>query len=101
VPTHHVLVDHDRPVLAERAHRQLAVPRNPELSHQDHVDRCTDGAGDLHRDRDATAGQADDDGRAVTTMPGKAFPHLLTQALASVDPIVEHDPIVPLRPSDV
>ncbi len=93
----HVVVDHDRTVLADRTHRQLTVPRHTELADQDHVDGRRDRACDLVRHGDTAAGQTHDDHGFTVGIPGERCAHEGAEPPACVDAVVEHDLIVPRR----
>ena len=60
---HDVLVLHPHPVLADGSHRQLGLERDPELPHDDDVERCRRGPAPPRRPRGRPPGAA----RAPTT----------------------------------
>ena len=56
-----VVVEDAHAALADRPHAELLVPGRAELAHDDHVERCAEGAGDLGGDGHAAARQAEHD----------------------------------------
>ena len=57
-PDHPLVTDLDA-VLAERTHRELRLPRHPQLADDDHVERSPEDPRDLGSDRDPSAWQAE------------------------------------------
>ena len=58
----HVIVQHARPALADGAHRDLGLPGETELAHDEHVERRVERRRDLRRDGHAAPRQAEHDG---------------------------------------
>jgi hypothetical protein len=94
VRPHHLVVDDDRAVFADGAHRELSVPGHPELADQDHVDRRPDRPSDLGRHRHAAAREPDDDHGVAGAAAGERIADRVAEPSACVDAIVEHDHIV-------
>lgn len=97
VAAHHVVVDDDRAVLTDRAHRELAMPRHTQLANEDHVDGCPECPGDRHRHRHTAARETDHDHGLGMVVERERIADRDPEPLACVDPIVEHDHIVPRR----
>ena len=57
----HIIVEHARAALADGAHRDLGLAWEPELAHDEHVERGVEGRGELRGDGNAAARQAEHD----------------------------------------
>ena len=66
----HLVVEHAHAAFADGAHRQLGLPGSTELAHDDHVERSVERPCHHGRDRDAAAGERDDDRVAGRRAPG-------------------------------
>jgi hypothetical protein len=89
-PSDQVTVYDLEPTLADRAHRQLGLERQSELSHDDDVEGSLEYTGDLERHRNPTPRQPEDDNVLATQVleaPGKLTP--------GIDPVTEtaHRPL--------
>ena len=75
-----VVVEHPRPLLADRAHRELGLAGYSELAHDEHVERCTERDCDRRGDGDAAAGKPEHDriGRVDTEQAGGETPACLS-----------------------
>jgi hypothetical protein len=58
---HDVGIAHGRALLAHGAHRQLGLPRHPDLAHDEHVEGRAERPRHLGRHADAAARQTEDD----------------------------------------
>jgi hypothetical protein len=82
-PGNDLLVEHQRVVFAERAHRQLGLEGHPQLAHHDHIQRCAQRY--LEGDRDPAPGQPEH--HDVRTL---IAPQPLGQLAPGIHPINEH-----------
>ena len=83
-PRDDLAVNHDYAVFAERTHRELLVPGQPELSHHDHVEGESERIRHLARHRNTATGQPQHDGIAPAQVQ-----QALRQLATRVDPVHE------------
>ena len=81
---HHLLVDDPNSALADGSHRQLGLEGHPELPHDDHVERRSEGLGHLEGDGHPATGQPEHHDVAA---PDVGPLHHLGQVAAGVHPI--------------
>src|SRR5205085_1265449 len=62
-------VAHDDPAAGDRAHRELFLTGNAELTHQEYVERQAEARSDFERDGHAAARQPDDTPIGAATVP--------------------------------
>ncbi len=96
-PSHHVLGEDPDAVLADGAHGQLRLDRDPELAHDDGVQGRPQRPGDLGRHHHPAARQAQHHRVLVAQVPEDR-----RQLPAGCDPIIEgHRPILAERAAPV
>ena len=91
-PSDQVAIEHPHTVFPDRTHRDLGVGRHAELAHDDHIEGHVERRGDLGRDRNSAAGEAEHDHvrAGVGGLCGRPILQPKSELAPGIHSIVEH-----------